>query len=212
MLAMKNHVSALVAVVAVAISAVSCSVAASKPRRPTVHGITSSAAVTNVVCTASHLRAAMEGSSEPGTGGMALAIVYVWNKSPTACALTGPVTITGLNKDGQQVTNSVRFTMPPRPAKLSPGGTRPGKHGQMPDHEVAATMLLIAAGTQPTAGIPCPGRLVDPAIWRITIASSGSITAPNASEVSGPALNSDGGLTTCRSKLAGQSSLLFERA
>lgn len=143
---------------------------------------------------------------------MALAIVYVWNTSARTCGLAGPVMISGLSQAGRQVTNSVRFTLPQRSAQLSPDGIGPSKDRRIPDHEVAATMLLIAAGVHPNdPSMACPGHHVDPASWRITVASGGSITTPNSSGSSGPALNGAGGLTTCRGNLAGQSPLLLEQ-
>jgi hypothetical protein len=202
----KNHGLALVASAALMAGAAGCGMAVPGPARPSPPGRTSPPAVLSVACTPGRLGAALEGSSEPGTGGAALAIVYLWNKSATACRLAGPVTITGLSLAGRTVTTSVLFRLPAGSAPLSPDGIRPGTLGRMPAREVVASMLLIAAGAHPSdPALACPGLHVDPAIWRITLASGGSLTTPNASAASGPALTRDGGLTTCRGNLYRQS-------
>lgn len=156
-------------------------------------------------CTAGQLGAALEGSSQPGTAGMGLAIIYVWNNSAAACTLIGPVTVAGLNSGGRQVTNSVRFAITPGSPPLSPRGIGPSPLGRLPAHEVAAGMLLIAAGAHPPEGQSCRTHQVDPALWRISLISGGSITARNASPSAGPALSSNGGLTTCHGRLGHQS-------
>jgi hypothetical protein len=66
-------------------------------------------------------------------------------------------------------------------------------------------MLLIAAGAHPSDGLSCRAHQVDPVLWRISLASGGTITARNASPSTGPALTSNGGLTTCHGRLAHQS-------
>ncbi len=81
-------------------------------------------------CTAAQLSAALEGSSEPGTGGTALASVYLWNNSATACTLPGPMTVIGLDQAGRQVTTPVRFTTMPGSPALSPRGTGPSEPGR----------------------------------------------------------------------------------
>lgn len=70
---------------------------------------------------------------------------------------------------------------------------------------MSASLLLIAAGTHP-AGAPLrSGHHVDPAAFRVTLASGGSVSTRNASSTRGPALTGDGGLLTCRGRLFGQS-------
>jgi hypothetical protein len=158
-------------------------------------------------CKAAQLGAALEGSSEPGTSGTALGTLYVWDESRSTCALTGPVTVTGLDHAARAVTTSFRFTVAPGSPALSPHGTAPGKHGRMHTQEVSAAMVLIGNPT-----LACPAHPIDPAAWRITLASGGSVTAPNASAASGPALTSRGGLTTCGNRLGGQSPILIARS
>jgi hypothetical protein len=76
----------------------------------------------------------------------------------------------------------------------------------MPAGQVSASLLLIAAGTHPgNSATSCSGHQVDPAAFRVTLASGGSVTTPNASRDRGPALTHEGGLLTCRGRLGGQS-------
>jgi len=157
-------------------------------------------------CKAGQLGAALEGSSEPGLSGTAVGIVYVWDRSGSACTLAGPLTVTGLDQAGRPVTTSVRFVIASGSAALSPDGTGPGKRGRMPGGEVSAAMLLIG-----NPALACPVQPIDPAAWRVALASGGSVTTPNASPVSGPALTGRGGLTTCGRELAGQSPILIAR-
>jgi hypothetical protein len=71
-------------------------------------------------------------------------------------------------------------------------------------------MLLMATGTHPNdPGLACHGHHTDPAAWRITLGTGGSITTPNSSAASGPALTRHGGLTTCRGEVYGQSPMLI---
>ncbi len=191
---MKSIAVALTAMAAVALGAAGCTAATSRAgghHRPSSYGSTSAAAAAG--CAAGQLGAALEGSSEPGTAGTALGSVYLWNKSATACTLPGPVTVIGLDQAGRQVTTPVRVTTGAGSPALSTGGTGPSKRGRMPAGEVIASLLLIAAGTHPDNSSPsCPGHQIDPATFRIVLASGGSITAPNASAAHGPALTRDG--------------------
>ena len=180
------------------------------PSQPLAHDTASPYAAMPADCTASGLAGALEGSPEPGTAGMALAGVYVWNTTARPCSLVGPVTVTGLDQAGRQVTLTVHFAMPVIRFPLSPDARGPGKKGRIPGREVVASMLLIAAGTHPNdPGLACPGHQINPATWRIALGSRGSITTPNSSAASGPALTRDGGLTTCRGKVYGQSPMLI---
>jgi hypothetical protein len=164
-------------------------------------------------CAAADLDAAFLGVSQPGTGGTALGLVLLWDKSAAACRLGGPVTVTGLDGSGKRVTMSVGFGLPARPALplLSANGAGPDSSGRFPAGEASASLLLMAAGAHPAPGAPCTGHQVNPAVWRIGI-GEGSLTAPNASKASGPALTVDGGLVTCRGRLGGQSPLSVSRA
>jgi hypothetical protein len=206
---MKNMAIALTALT-MALGTASCTSAAptGSPHRSSPH--TRTGAVAAAGCAAGQLGAALEGSSEPGTGGTALASVYLWDKSATACALRGPVTVAGLDTAGRQITTRVGFTIAPGSPALSPSGTGPGKNGRMPDGEVSASLLLIAAGTHPGRSRPpwC-GREVNPAAFRIVLASGGAIIMPNAGATPGPTLTRDGGLMTCRGNLTGQSPILI---
>jgi hypothetical protein len=209
---MKDMAAALTAMTALALGTVGCTAAAPAGghRGPSPHGSATAAAVAG--CTAGQLGATFKGSSEPGTAGNALAIVYIWNRSATACTLPGPVTVAGLDQADRQVTMPVRFTIEPRSPRLSPDGTGPGKRGRMPGGEVSASLLLIAAGTHPNdPSLACPGQQIDPAAFRIVLASGASITTPNASASHGPALTRDGGLMICRGSLGGQSPILIAR-
>jgi hypothetical protein len=154
-------------------------------------------------CTAAQLGTNLEGSSEPGTSGTALGTLYVWDQSRRTCTLTSPVTVTGLDHVGHAVTRSVLFTIMAGSPPLSPDGAGPGKHGLMPA-QVAAALLLIGNPT-----LSCPAHPIDPAAWRITLPSGGSVTAPNASAATGSSLTSHGGLTTCGNRLGGQSPILI---
>ncbi|HEY3033992.1 MAG TPA: hypothetical protein VGJ54_04960 [Streptosporangiaceae bacterium] len=209
---MKNQARAVTAMAVVAFGAVGCSAAipVGGPRGQLSHLRTSPPAAMSADCRPDQLGAALEGSGQPGTAGMALANVNIWDKAATACTLAAPVTVTGLNQAGRPVTSSVRFLIAPGSPQLSPDGAGPDKLGRMPAREVSASMLLIAAGAHPNGpGLSCPAQHIDPATWRITLASGGSITTPNASPATGPALTRDGGLTTCRGRLGGQSPILI---
>jgi hypothetical protein len=134
---------------------------------------------------------------------MALGIITIWDASPAACTLSGKLTVTGVSRTARPVTGVVRFTVAPGPA-LSPGGTGPGSNGRMPAGQVSASLLLIAAGTHPGGAPSCSGQHVDPAAFRVTLASGGSVSTRNASSARGPALTGDGGLLTCRGRLFAQ--------
>jgi hypothetical protein len=134
---------------------------------------------------------------------MALGIITIWDASPAACTLSGTLTVTGVSLTGRPVTSAVRLTVAPGPA-LSPGGTGPGRNGRMPAGQVSASLLLIAAGTHPGGAPSCSGHQVDPAAFRVTLASGGSVSTRNTSSARGPALTGDGGLPTCRGRLFGQ--------
>ncbi len=208
---MKSQARAVIAIAIVAFAAGGCNAATPGPVRPSAPGSPRAAITTD--CIPGWLGAALEGSSEPGTAGMALAVVYVWNKAAKPCVLVGPVTVAGLNLAGHQVTIAVHFSMPPRASPLSPDASGPGKRDRVPAREVVVSMLLIAAGTHPNdPGLACPGHHIDPATWRIALGSGGSITIPNSSAASGPALTRAGGLTTCRGKVYDQSPILIARA
>jgi hypothetical protein len=162
-------------------------------------------------CTPAQLDAAFGGSSQPGTGNTALGIITIRDASPAACRLRGKLTVTGISRTGRPVTAPVRFAVMPGPA-LSRDGTGPGRNGGMPAGQVSASLLLISAGTHPPSGAPsCSGHQVDPAAFRVTLASGGSVGAPNASSARGPALTGDGGLLTCRGRLFGQRQVTVSR-
>jgi hypothetical protein len=156
------------------------------------------------VCTHAQLGVAFRGSSQPGTGDMALGIITVWDASPATCTLPGRLTVTGISRTSRPATGAVHFTVAPGPA-LSRDGTGPGRAGRMPAGEVTASLLLIAAGTHPAGAPSCQGHQVDPAAFRVTLASGGSLSAPNTSSSRSPALTGDGGLLTCRGSMSGQS-------
>ena len=161
-------------------------------------------------CTASELGVAFAGASQPGTGGTALAFVRLWDKSPQACLLSGPVTVVGLGRHGRPVTTPARFSVPPG-SRLSADGTGPSRRGLTPGGEASASMLLIGTGTgRHGSTSSCPGHRVDPPSWRVD-AAGGALTVRNESHVAGPALTADGGLTTCRGRLGGQSPLSVSR-
>jgi len=202
---MKNIAGALAAITAVALEVAGCTAAPGGHHGPAPHASASA-------CTSAQLGSALEGSRQPGTGGTALASVWIWNKSASACVLPGPLTVAGLDTAGRRVTTIVRLTIAPGSPALSPDGTGPSKPGRMPAGGISASLLLIAAGTHPGNSAPsCTGHQIDPAAFRIALASGGSITAANASAARGPALTRDGGLMTCRGNLAGQSPILIAR-
>ncbi len=164
-------------------------------------------------CRPDQLGAAFRGVSQPGTGGTGLAIIGVWDKSPVACWLHGPVVIAGLDAAGRRVTTAVRLTVAPRQLALTPDGRQPDKRGRTPAGQLSAWLLLEAAGTH-HSGNPawsCHGHQVDPAAFTIILSSGRAITVPNASATRGPALTRDGGLLTCHGRLAGQSPISITR-
>ena len=86
---MKNHIKALMAMTAVAFGMAGCSPAAPAGHLPAPPSVTSTpAAAAKTVCTRDQLKAALEGGSQPGTAGTALATVYIWTTSarPARCA------------------------------------------------------------------------------------------------------------------------------
>jgi len=112
---MKYKVTVLAAMTVMTVGVIGCSGAgpvgkhvAARPRA--APGPTPAARAN---CRAGQLGGALEGSSQPGTGGTAVAIVYIWDKSAAACTLVGSITVSGLDQDGRQVTTVVRFVTAP---------------------------------------------------------------------------------------------------
>jgi len=164
-------------------------------------------------CMPGQLGAGFWGVSQPGTGGTGVAIIGVWDKSPVACWLHGPVVIAGLDAAGRRVTTAVRLTVAPRQFALTPAGRQPGKRGRTPTGQLSAWLVLEAAGTHHpgNSAWACPGHQVVPAVFTITLSSGGLMSVANASATRGPALSRDGGLLTCHGRLAGQSPISITR-
>jgi hypothetical protein len=201
---------AALATAALGIFGYSVGAAASHGRTATATGATGAS---HAACTSARLGVAFEGGSEPGTGNSALGFILLWNKSGKPCTLTAPIRVRGISHAGHRVTQVVKFTIGVKTMKLSPHGTGPSKRGQMRKGEVFAQMLLIAAGPHPHSLPACPRHLVTPASWRVELATSGkALITANRSRRRGPALNGQGGITTCRGRVGGQNPILIERS
>ena len=166
------------------------------------------------VCRLGQLGAAFGGVSQPGTGGTALGIIGVWNKSPVACRLPGPVVVAALDAAGRRITTAVRLTIAPRQFTLTRDGRQPDQRGRTPAGQLLAWLVLEAAGIhhRGTFAGSCHGHQVDPAAFTVTLSSGGPVTVPNASAARGLALTRDGGLLTCQGRLAGQSPISITRS
>lgn len=199
------HGGGRLAVVAVVLGVTGCT-AAPHPGAPSASGRFG-------VCRPGQLGAAFWGISQPGTGGTGMAVIGVWDKSPAACLLPGPVVISGLDAAARRVTTAVRLTVAPREIALTPDGRQPDKGGRTPDGQLSAWLVLEAAGNHPAGGSAwaCHGRQVVPAVFRISLSAGGPLTVPNASATRGPAFTRDGGLLTCGGRLAGRSPVSITR-
>jgi hypothetical protein len=139
---------------------------------------------------------------QPGAGNDFVTIV-AWDTAPSACRLAGPVTLVGVGSDGSADTNAVRLTVTGA-GELTAHGRAPGAAQVLPGGESAAWLLMSAEyRDDPVTGALCTAHQVEPAAFRLTLPTGGTVTVANAGphqpRVRGLAAN--GGLLTCRGEL-----------
>jgi hypothetical protein len=145
--------------------------------------------------------------SEAGAGNDFGSIV-VWDKSGTACALTGPVRVTGLDRAGHRVTERQSLGVSGTLVLVAHGtgplwSDRRGTYYRR--HDTVAVIALAAEYRDDPAGSDglCTGHQVEAATWRVTLAS-GAVRLVANSYQHGPdvrTLPANHGLLTCRGEL-----------
>jgi len=134
--------------------------------------------------------------------------IVVWDKSGTACALPGPVRVTGLDRAGHLVTDRQKLGVSGADV-LAAHGTGPlwsARRGTYyrPDDTVAVIVLAAEYRDDPAGpGGLCTGHQVEAAAWRVTLAS-GVVRLVANSDQHGPGvrtLPANHGLLTCRGEL-----------
>ena len=150
-------------------------------------------------CTAAQVRLAYL-TGQP-VGGHDFGIIAVWDQSPAACSLAGPVTLTGLGQAGRPATKNLKYEVS-APGLLSARGTRPGEGMQISTGEGAAPLIVAASySDDSSAGHRACARPLEPAAWRLTIPSGGTLTVanadPQATSKAAHGLPADHGLLTC---------------
>jgi hypothetical protein len=140
----------------------------------------------------------------PGAGND-FATIVLWDKSADTCRLTGVLTVVGLDTADAVVTNPVRYTVPGS-GELTPHGTAPAADGTLQAGESVASIVISAEyRDDPTsANGLCTAHQLEPASFRVTLSSGGSLTLANialATRTEGHDPTSNGGLATCRGKL-----------
>jgi hypothetical protein len=130
----------------------------------------------------------------------------IWDRSATDCLLTSPILASGLDKAGRPVTETLSYPVQ-APALLTAHEIDPGDHRQFSAGEGVVSLIVAAAylhdGRSHSA--PCTGHELEPASWRLTLASGGLLTVPNMDPLDagehGRGLPVDHGLLTCRGEL-----------
>lgn len=129
-----------------------------------------------------------------GTGD-AFADLDVRDTSATACTLTGPISVVGLNAAGHAVTNQLTFTVA-RDLILSADTPPRAVDAGAPQNEVIAWVLLEAdVRDGPDAGGSCVDHLVVPRAWLLKV-GGGEKRVPNGVSTSQPPMGA------CEGKLA----------
>jgi len=165
-------------------------------------------------CRLGQLGAAFGGVSQPGTGGTALGIIGVWNKSPVACRLPGPVVVAGLGAAGRRVTTAVRLTIAPRQFALTPDGRHPDQRGrtQLGSCRRGWCWRPLESTTAATSPGPVTATRSTRPLSRSPCHPAGRSPCPTPAPPAGPAGTRDGGLLTCQGRLAGQSPISITRS
>jgi hypothetical protein len=179
--------------------------------------ITAGTAVTGTAITATASRAKLPACT-PRTlgftyvGGLAGAgndfgTIVAWDTSASACALTNPIRIGGLNRAGRRITRTERFQVT-GPDVLTASGSAPVRGLRLKRGETAAFITLSADYRDDPAGnggLCSPRHQIEPAIWLISFARGGPKRIANADPAEGRqrvrGLPGNHGLLTCRGEL-----------
>jgi hypothetical protein len=154
-------------------------------------------------CQASQLSLAyLTGRPESGHD---FGIIAIWDTSAAGCSLAGQVLVTGLGKNGKPITPELRYDVP-APGALTAHGTRPRDGMQMRAGERPASLIVAADYSyDPDAGYKACARRLEPATWRLTFQSGGTLTVanadPHATARAARGLPADHGLLTCLGQL-----------
>jgi len=134
--------------------------------------------------------------------------IVVWDKSGTACALPGPVRVTGLNRAGHRVTERQKLGVSGTDVLAAHGSgplwsARRGTYYRRDD--TVAVVVLAAEYRDDPAGPDglCTGHQIEAATWRVTLASAavGLVTNSYQHGPSVRTLPANHGLLTCRGEL-----------
>ncbi len=152
-------------------------------------------------CTATQLRFRF-GPSQPGAGND-IGGIAITNATGQPCWLTGPIRLTGLRRSGTAVTGTVTYRQVGRLVKQA-GHRRPDWRGARLGRGLTALMTVWAEYRDDPAGRRglCTAHQVEPATWRLVLASGAVIAVRNAAAGQHRGgLTPDGGLLTCRGRL-----------
>jgi len=137
-------------------------------------------------------------------GGHDAGIIAIWDRSAAPCSLTSPVMLAGLGKSGKVATPTLEYQVA-RPQALAARGRKPGKDILVSGSERAVPLMVAAEfRLDPARGYRRCTRQVEPASWRLTFATGGVLTVPNADPHGTPGsrvLPADHGLLTCHGVL-----------
>jgi hypothetical protein len=152
-------------------------------------------------CTASQLGLAYLAGQQVGINDFG--IVAIWDKSSEDCSLTGALLVTGVGPAGRPVTQEYQVAAS---GMLTADGTSPGEGMQLSAGEHAAPLIVSAEYQLEPPGYHhrCT-RPVEPASWRLTIETGGTLTVrnadPRATPKTGRGMPADHGLLTCDGQL-----------
>ncbi|HEX2323234.1 MAG TPA: hypothetical protein VHJ18_30025 [Streptosporangiaceae bacterium] len=146
---------------------------------------------------------------EPATGND-FGTLLVTDRSRHACALPGPLRVTGLDTRGVPVTSTVSFPLVGTNV-LSPGAgpitrTRSGRLSGIASGELIGVLHLQAEYRDGPANVDnglCTPLWVTPATWRVRLPGGQAITTVNSDLTNSFKLAPSGGLVTCRGQLGG---------
>ena len=165
---------------------------------PTGHRAVTTGAARPAACGRAQLRLNYRGSV-PGAGNDLGTIVVSDQGRP--CWLAGPITLTGLNKTGRPVTATITYRKVGRMAKA--GGRPASQHGTVLRPGLVASISVWAEYRDDPASPNgmCTAHQLEPATWRLRLASGAALTVPNADPAGFGSLTADHGLLTCRGQL-----------
>lgn len=144
----------------------------------------------------------------PGAGND-FGTVLVRDASPRACALAGPLMVTGLDGQGRPVTPAIRSqvvgetVLSPRVGKVTRQARTGDLAGLQPGQMVGLLELVAEYRDGPARvdGGICAPLWVVPAAWRIGFADGHALTVRNADPKNPVKLVASGGFVTCRGQL-----------